>query len=38
MADDYVCQLCGRRWVVPSLARCCEGKCAATYQLGHSTL
>ena len=24
MADDYVCELCGRRWVVPSLARICK--------------
>ena len=25
-ADPYLCELCGRRWVVPALARACEQK------------
>lgn len=25
--SDLICEICGSRWVVPSLARACEDKC-----------
>jgi hypothetical protein len=27
MADRWTCAVCGKVWVVPSLARICEAKC-----------